>query len=941
MNRFLTIVTFLCSLQLGAQSFQVSGRLASSADSSTLAGAHVALLHPWGESYKVTATDDNGSFLFEGVSRGGYVLTATYLGFQALEKEVTITENSLSLGVLVLEEGDVLLDEVEVREQLPLATQEGDTTSYNADAFKTLPDANAEDLVGKMPGVNLENGRVTAQGENVQEVLVDGRRFFGNDPTAALRTLPAEVISKIQIFDQQSEQAQFSGVEDGETIKTINIITKPNMRNGQFGKVYAGYGTEGRYQAGGNTSFFDGARRISIIGQSNNVNQQNFSSEDLVGVTGSGGRRRGFRGRGGGIGDFLVDQQGGISQTHAVGINYSDEWGKKIEVTGSYFFNYSDNIAEEQTSRQFVNQETGGELYDESYQSETKNTNHRANLRLEYNLSERTSFIFRPRLSFQTNDGNSMTDGQTALLGELLNESISSYNSNLSGVDFRNDLLFRHRLPKEGRTFSIRFRNTYSNNDGESFLDSRNGFYRNEIRLDTLDQFSDILTRGWSYSAEVEYTEPLSETMSLSFEYEAEWETDNSDRETLDKDPDSGEYENLNEPLSNVFENDYITHRAGVGIRYRKGRDLFGMVRARVQSATLRSEQVFPNQVSVNRNFFNVVPFAMLRYNISKQKNLRIFYRSNTSSPSVSQLQNVINNSNPLQLRAGNPELDQSFSHRLFIRYSSSDIEKANTFFILLSGSLTSNYVGNATYLSSTDHPIFEEYEIERGAQLTIPVNLDGYRNLRLFTTYGMPMKGLKTNMNIELSANYSRTPGLIDNVENYANNTGLSAGLSFTSNISERVDFTIGTNGGYNVVRNTLRENLNDNYWTLNSRGKIGVIFPAGFVLRSDVTHRMYRGLAEEFNTDYFLWNIAIGKKIFKNQLGEISVSVFDLLKQNQSIQRNVTETYIEDQRTNVLQQYFMVNFTYNFRNFGSGPSNDSPDGDSRRPGGPPHWHD
>lgn len=938
MKKALLYLLILVSSQLLSQSYEVSGVLISSKDGTPLIGAHISLLQPWGEAYKTAVSDQDGKFVLENVSRGGYRFKATYLGFQDFIQEVTIVNQSIDLDMLVLQEGGVVLDEVEVKELLPVATQEGDTTSYNAEAFKTLPDANAEDLVAKMPGVTLENGRISAQGENVQEVLVDGRKFFGNDPTAALRTLPAEVISKIQVFDQQSEQAQFSGIQDGQTTKTINIITKTNMRNGQFGKFYAGYGSDERYQTGGNTSLFDGNRRISIIAQSNNVNQQNFSTEDLLGVTGSSGRRRGHGGggrggRGGGpTSDFLVDQQGGISKTHAVGINYSDLWGKKIEITGSYFFNYSENVANELSNTQFISDRSAGEIYDETYLSETENVNHRANFRITYNLSERSSFIIRPRITYQKNDGLSLTEAFTTKENVLLNETESGYLSDLSGVNFQNDLLFRHRFPKRGRTFSVSLRTAYNDNKGDSFLDSRNSFYRMETVVDTIDQFSDLLTKGWNYSANFNYTEPLGEATSLNLSYRASWQDDQSDRETMDRSIETGEYEVLNTTLSNVFENDYITHSAGLGFNYRKGRDLFGMVRASVQASSLRSDETFPNPNFVERTFLNLVPFAMLRYNITQQKNLRVFYRSNTQSPSVTQLQNVIDNSNPLQLRAGNPSLDQSFTHRVFLRYSSSNIEKASVFYILLSGSVTQDYIGNATFLSSSDNPIFEEYEVERGSQLSIPVNMDGYKNFRVFTTYGMPIKGLKTNVNLELSANYTRIPGLIDDEANFSNNRILTTGVTFASNISEKVDFTIGTRVGYNNVNNTIRDELNDIYWTQNSRAKIGVIFPAGFVLRSDVTHQLYRGLADSFNEDYFLWNISIGKKLFKNDLGEISLSVFDLLKQNQNIKRSVTETYIEDQRINVLQQFFMLNFTYNFRNFKTKKAGSDQNPDDRR---------
>lgn len=297
-SRCLGFLAFLClTSSLWAQTYRISGQIIDQ-NQQAIAGAHLTLQYPWGETVKTTLSGTQGKFVFEQVEQGGYAILIRYLGYEDVQQEVTIKSTDVQLTPIVLLAGALDLSEVEVTEKIPLAQQLGDTTQYNADAFKTLKDANAEELIEKMPGVVVDNGKVEAQGEEVKEVLVDGRPFFGNDPTAALRNLPAEVISKIQVFDQKSDQAQFSGFDDGETTKTINIITRPNMRSGQFGKVSAAYGHEERYQLEGNASLFDGNRRISIIGQSNNINQQNFATEDLLGVVGSGSRRGrgGFRG---------------------------------------------------------------------------------------------------------------------------------------------------------------------------------------------------------------------------------------------------------------------------------------------------------------------------------------------------------------------------------------------------------------------------------------------------------------------------------------------------------------------------------------------------------------------------------------------------------------------------------------------------------------------
>ncbi len=917
---------FLFASGLAAQTFHIRGKVTGS-DGLGLPGAHVELQHPWGEAVTATVTEDDGTFELKDVPRGGYKLRVSYLGYNTLVQELTLTGQPVDLGTLSLEPGTETLTEVQVKDRVPMGRVKGDTTEFNADAFKVLKDASAEDLVKKLPTVSVENGKLQAQGEDVKEVLVDGKRFFGNDPTAALRNLPAEVIQSIQVFDQESEQSQFSGVSDGNTSKTINIVTRTGMRNGQFGKVYAGYGTNERYQSGGNVNFFNGDLRLSLIGLSNNVNILNFSSEDLLGVMGGGGRgwrRRGGSGSrsGGGFGgsDFLVQQSGGIAKTHAFGLNFSDTWGNKTEVSASYFFNRSRNNSTALTERQYTDPEGAGEFYEENSNTLTTNTNHRFDMRLEHDIDSSNSLIFRPRLTVQLNDGSSLSTGQTTLEETLLNVSETDYTSKLSAVDFSSSLLWRHRFAKRGRTFSIYVSNGYAPKKGDEELYSLNGFFRNATMLDTLNQQSTLDVNSWNLASNVSYTEPLSENSRVEFSYRASWKQEESGKYTYDFVEASGGYDLLNEQLSNVFSNDYFTQRGGIGYSYNKGRDLFFTARVNYQWAQLINAQTYPNELDSEQSWTSVLPFAMLRYNIRQGTNLRVFYRSSTDEPSVEQLQNVIDNSNPLFLSTGNPNLGQSYRHSLFVRYQSTNVEKSTVLFAMLGGTLANDYIGNATYFANSDNPIFEELNLPRNGQLTLPVNLDGYYNLRSFITYGLPLHPIRSNLNFNFRLNYSRTPGLLNDEVNYANTYSATLGASITSNISDRIDFTIASRSNLNRVENSLQKQNNSDYLIQTSSLRLNWIIAKGFVLRSDLNHQLYSGLGADFDQNYWLWNFGIGKKLFKNERGELTLSINDLLNQNRNITRNITEAYIEDQRTNNLQQYFMLTFTYQIRNFNRG---------------------
>lgn len=308
-----------------------------------------------------------------------------------------------------------------------------------------------------------------------------------------------------------------------------------------------------------------------------------------------------------------------------------------------------------------------------------------------------------------------------------------------------------------------------------------------------------------------------------------------------------------------------------------------------------------------------------LRYRVSRTENFNLVYRTNTQLPSIEQLQDVVDNNNPLQLTIGNSNLVQSYQHNLFARYSKTNTEKSSVFYALLKGGYTNNYIGSSTYLAAGDNtfPILVENEIPDGSQLTQPVNLDGYWNLRSFITYGFPVKPLKSNLNIDFTADYIKTPGLVNEELNYSNNTTVGVGLTLGSNISDKVDFTLSSRSKYNIATNTLQTKSNTDYLNQNTRLKFNWVVANGIVFRTNLTHQFYKGLSDNFDQNYILWNMSIGKKIFKNQRGEISLSVFDLLKQNNNLSRIVTEVYTEDIQTNVLQQYFMLSFRYDLRHF------------------------
>lgn len=936
---FLLFFSFIMTA-MTAQNTTITGTVISNGDGSFLPGAHVILVPAAGGPELDNLTDDKGKFVVNNIKPGDYLLKISYLGFADYQKQLQITRRGLELGDIKLVESAYELGQVQVVGQAAQAISKDDTLQFNASSFKTNPDASAEDLTRKVPGIVIENGRIQAQGEDVKEILVDGKPFFGNDPAAALRNLPAEVIDKIQIFDRQSDQDAFSGFNSGQTTKSINIITRQDKRNGAFGRLFGGYGTDERYQAGGAVNRFKDDVRFTILGQFNNINEQNFSSEDLSGVSqGGGGGRRGSGGGGwgGGNNDFVVDQKQGIARTNAFGMNYSDNWGKKLKISGSYFFNQGNIVSEQNLNRELINSRSDfSQFYEEQNEATSGNLNHRMNMRIEYEINKNNSLIIQPRMSMQDADGMQLISAENNIQLLKLNDSKTDFSTLLGALNFSNQILWRHKFKKAGRTFSAEMNNSIRNQDGESSLYALNNSFGSRLRADTIDQENRLLAKGSTVSANINFNEPISKKSGLQFSYNVSRQVDDSDKKNFNLDELTNTYTELNGALSNVLGSEFLTQRAGLGIRGGNEKMQFNL-NTNAQWVNQDASQTYPLQANIERNYFNVLPFAYLKYDFSKQKSIRFFGRAYTNAPSINQLQEVVDNSSPLRLRTGNPELLQSLGYNMSLRYSATNPAKSTVLYSYISGTINRNQITNSTIIATEDTYLNGGVLFPRGGQLVAPVNLNGNWNLRAFTTYGFPLKMIKSNANLSLNASYQEQPGMVNKQINTSETTTLGFGLSVTSNISEKIDFTLSSRTNWNQAISSLNSSLNSIFLNQQFEGRINLILPGDWTFRSSIINQSFSGLGDGFNQNYWLWNGSIGKKFLKDNKGELSLVVFDLLKQNVSIQRNVTELYIEDAQTIVLQQYFMLRF--NYRLSAMAPATNNQQNNDLRPQGTP-WN-
>jgi len=924
---------------LYAQNLKLTGTVRDSKDNTALVSAAVSVASVRDtDNLSGTFTDANGGFEFDNLSKGTYIIKITFIGYEHFVRYFRMDSAAKNLGVLKIQAQSTTLTGVTVEAKATHVEQKNDTTEYNAATYKSNPDASAEDLLNKMPGITSSNGTVTAHGETVGKVLVDGKEFFGDDATAAIKNLPAEVIDKVQVFDRLSDQSAFTGFDDGNTVKTINITTKKGRNNGVFGKLYAGYGylNDSRYSAGGNINWFNGDRRISVIGMSNDINQQNFSSQDLLGVTGGGGSRGGGRGGGGSANSFQVGQQGGVSTTHSLGLNYSDLWGKKkrVKVSASYFFNQTNNTTITGLNRQYFYSHETTSLYNENDTSNSVNRNHRINFRMEYTIDSNNTLVFTPKFSYQQNTQHYDLAGQTLLGTSEQSHTVSQQYAYNSGYTISGDILYQHKFPKKYQTFSVDIGTTITNKQGNGNQYSYS-YYDTTNSTVPLNQQYLSYNHSYNLNANFALTEPVSTNSMIQLNYTPSITWNKSDQETDTLNHMTNNFSLLDTILSDKYNNTYFAQRAGISFRYHTA-NLNMAIGANGQEAILNGANVFPYAYTTTRYFYSVLPNLMLNYKFKNKSSIRLFYRTSTSPPSITQLQSVINNSNPLLLSTGNPNLNQSYNNSLNIRYGFANGPKGQSFFAFANVSNTINNIANSTIIASHDTLINNTVILHKGSQFTLPVNINGTWSSNALLTYGVAISKIKCNLNLSAGFNYSRTPGLVNNVLSLSNTYVPTGGFVLSSNISEKIDFTISYTGTYNVIKNSIQTSANNNYFNHTANAKFNWLFYKGFVFNTSLQNTFYEGGSQGFNQNIFLWNLALGYKFLKSKALDVRVSVNDVLNQNSGLSRTVSQTYIEDDRSYVLKRYLLVTVTWTLRYFkGVIPTESRSDRQPRQGGG------
>lgn len=898
----LTVVSVIAILTIAraqTKQLQITGRLIDYSNKEPLPNAAVALLEVKDSVIAATVVADaKGFFSITGTKPGNYILVVSYMGYQQLNRNIQIQDTSrlMALGTLTLKRKGLTLNEVEIVDIKPPITIKEDTVEYNAGSFKTRENALLEELLKKLPGIQVDkDGTIKANGETVKKVLVDGKPFFGDDPKMATRNLPADIVDKIQLIDRKSDQAQFTGIADGEIEKTLNFTIKPDRKKGVFGRASVGYGNDERFAVNASVNRFRQTQQLSILGGGNNTNNTGFSFTDGFGFNGGGGK--------GGTGS---SGSTGLSRNWNGGIHYSDNLAKELRITGSYFMSDMQRENERRSERENRHKTDSFSYVNSNNASLSNNRNHRVNARIEYDIDSFHSLIINPNISYSS--GDNFSESRTTTLNnnrDTVNNGRSLNKTTASSPNINGTALFRKKFDKKGRTFSTNVNFGANNNDRESINQSqtsylqRNGTFRN----DTIDQKVIQENSSKTLGVRMSYTEPVFIDRFLELNYGYSYNSNSSNRSTYDKGKD--DYDLLNDSLTNAFNNIYSNHQAGISLMTQKLRYNYtlGM---NVQFNNLSSENITKDSM-LRQHTVNISPLAHMNYNFSKNRRMRLSYRGQTQQPTLEQLQPVPDNSNPLFVKLGNPDLKPSFNNNLSVNYNNFDPVSMRSFFASLTGTFTLNKIVNNTAIN------------DQGIQTSRPVNVNGNYNVNAYMVNGFPLnKQQKTSINSNTYVGLTRDVSFLNNQKNFTQNLNITQGANFNYIYKEVFDLAAGANVNYNRARFSNNKDNNTNYFNYGLSLDFNLNLPGGIIIGGDVDYTANTGRNEGYNLQYTLANAFVSKTLFKAKQGLIKFQVFDLFNQNVSVNRTVMDNYTEDSETKVLQRYFMVSFSYFLNRFG-----------------------
>lgn len=919
MSLFQRVIVVLClfmSFSAYGQEGSVEFCLCDSVNGDTVEGAVVELVYLSDSTKYHAVSDGSGKAKFQRIAYGDYSVTATFLGYIPSCRRIRLNAHFLSPDTIRMQPDVQLLDEVVISTPALRSTQNGDTLSYHADAYKVVLGANSESLLTKMPGISVSERGVEAHGRTVQKIMIDGEEFFGNDVLSALKNLPADMIEDVEVFNKLSDEAELTGVDDGRGYTAINIRSKPDRRKGTFGRLYAGYGFSDKYIAGGNINNFNSKCRLSVVGLANNISLHNFVTEDIVGATDEEGKN--------GHSNFVVKPMPGISSVQSLGTNFNTSW-----LSGSYFFNRTDNSNVPVSQRENLNSGNKVQLTDAEKDLTALNYNHRFSAKMKFNVGERHSFIIRPSLNIQ--DFSDFSEQRSLVRNRFGCDDIRFVHNRLSdnrnerlGINVSNTFNYRYRFHKRGRSLSMSLLGNYYDNETDA-LNEQYTFRKPDMPLDPLlassvsSQQNFRKTRKVMARTGVVYTEPLSRRFRMSWEYAFIYSRDEAAKTVFLRDNETGELSTTADARqSSENRGIYLTHKIGPRFQY-AFRKTSITVGGAFQHMNFKGTNILPATGEVYKPYSNLTYEVVANLVINRQNTICIDAKGRTVNPSANLLQDVVSLANLSRVSAGNPNLSPSYLHGFGIRYIHTDARRGSTVAVSLNYNGSGNYIGDSLVADQPDFIVTEGVKLGEGNLFVRPVNIGGYHRLHGKITYGFPVNPLRSNLNIQAQAVINVLPGIINGEYSPVHRNNYLVGASLASNISEDVDFRVSYTGEYVQGEFTTKAGKNNNdYFSHTVSGQLKWAFWKGVTFTGSLSYRQDKGISAPFNDRTLLCNLYLGKRIFRNRLGENSIGINDLFDDNS---RRYAHTINSSGTNNIVNQgierYVAFQLVWHLRNY------------------------
>jgi hypothetical protein len=843
---------------------------------------------------KGVSTDDNGNFSIKDVAKGTYMIKVSYIGYEDFSKKIYIdgVAKEFKMGNIVLKAG-IMLKAASVTGKATAVTIKGDTVEYNPNAYKLQDNAVVEDLLKKLPGVQVDkDGSITAGGKEVSKVLLGGKEFFANDPTLATKNVPVKIVEKVQVLDRKSEQERLTGISDGQEETVINLEIKKGQQQGWMGNINSGLGRDIKNEAGNKIRFDENAFVNRLTANSRFTLISNFSNTN----TGRGGR-------------FTFGGASGNTTAGMGGIDIATFATDKLTVEGNGYFTYRNTSVENSSSRETFLPDSSFFTNSESL-SDSYNRNYNTSVRLTYKPNEYNTIIFRPNGSYSHSDSHSTNYSETLdNNSDTLNTSRRNSLTESKTKSYGAELNYSHRFGTSGRNLSFELRYNGSDSKGFTKSTSETNYYTKDS-ISILNQLSNNKNTSTTYRLQASYVEPLSKNNFLQFRYSYSENKREQETNTYNWDTITGDYyDNIDPQYSNNYDNKYINQQIHASFKRTTDKYNFQIgVNLNPQSSQstgtrYNHESGNTEPVSRKRNVTNFGPMAQFQYNFTKSHNIRIDYNTRTGQPSLSQLDPWRDITNPLVISYGNENLKPSYTHSLNVRYNLNNRSTMRTLMIFLRGSTTQNSIVSKSTFDTA------------GIQERTYENVNGVWNLNGNITVNFPINAtfqLNSSSRVSMSQNVSLNNGS-KNITHYSSlmpNLGVQFSTLFMDlGAGGTITFT-NTKNSLSAQNDQSIRNYDVNAWTT-------VYLPLNFTFTSDIAYRTGSGYAAGYDVSQVVWNAGIEKSIMNNR-GTLKFSVNDILRDKKNITYASTDNYIQQSLTNTLNCYFMVSFTYRFNVFG-----------------------